>query len=368
MVKIQERVSAIDGFRCLAILSVVAYHYFYRFSPPLTDRNYYPYHYAPFGFGYGFYGVQLFFVISGFVIFQTLEKTNGLRNFILKRLIRLLPTLLLCAIITFAVVEYAGDDQDFPFFRPGSLLNFLPSLTFITPAFWNGLLHRQDIAYVDGVYWSLFAEIIFYIVGGIIFFLKPKDFLSNWLRITLLVIAVRIVTSPRNQYLFPDALNSVFDTIYNLYFSLNLNYWVYFALGVFFYSLYVKRQPSKLILLMAFSLVAFELYFLGDAVLRMLFLGIIALFCILIYKEHWLNFLKWRIIIQIGIVSYPLYLLHQNIGLILIHKTAAIMDDRLHYYLPWMITLLLVGVSEIIYHFYEKPILSFLRMRLTKGH
>ncbi|MGC2518224.1 MAG: acyltransferase family protein [Burkholderiales bacterium] len=50
---------------------------------------------APFGFDpdtiYGFYAVQLFFIISGFVISLTLEKSNSWRDFAFSRLSRLYP-------------------------------------------------------------------------------------------------------------------------------------------------------------------------------------------------------------------------------------------------------------------------------------
>ena len=65
-----RRLVEVDALRGLAALAVVLFHYTTRFTelfapnPPPT-----------FSFPDGHYGVNLFFIISGFVIFMTLEKT-----------------------------------------------------------------------------------------------------------------------------------------------------------------------------------------------------------------------------------------------------------------------------------------------------
>ena len=63
-------------------------------------------------FKYGFYGVQLFFSVSGFVIVMTLERSGGLIEFAVKRLARLWPTM-------------------WPVFWRRNPQDFLPSLTFL---------------------------------------------------------------------------------------------------------------------------------------------------------------------------------------------------------------------------------------------
>src|SRR5258708_5042721 len=161
MIPTNERINTIDGLRCVAILSVVLYHYCYRFSPPAVGVNYYPYQFESSIVKYGYYGVELFFVISGFVIFQTLGRTKKMSEFIVNRLIRLLPSLAICAIVTYLVVAVLDTSQFFSFLHSRTWMNFIPSLSFIPPGFWNRLLHRTDIGYIDGSYWSLFAEVLF---------------------------------------------------------------------------------------------------------------------------------------------------------------------------------------------------------------
>ena len=71
------RVVELDALRGLAALAVVAFHYttlygeLYGHSGP-----------PPLSFGFGNYGVHLFFLISGFVIFMTLERTRSAMDFV----------------------------------------------------------------------------------------------------------------------------------------------------------------------------------------------------------------------------------------------------------------------------------------------
>ena len=366
MIKEGERVNTVDGFRCIAILAVMSYHYLYRFSPPLLEKNYYPYQYEPSIFQYGFFGVQLFFIISGFVISQTLQKTNTLKAFAVKRLIRLWPALILCSTITFLVVALMDQRQQFPFFHSRTILDFLPSWTFIPPVFWNAILNSDRIAYVDGVYWSLFAEVVFYIFAGIIFFLKPRAFLQNWLGATLFVTIIRLVTSPKNSFLFPNDISLVFSMIYDLYLELHFSYWVYFSLGIFFYHLYSKNIPHRSAFVMMAMLVGLEIYFIGDNTLRILLLAVIVLFLILVYRESWLSFLRLKGVVWIGLVSYPLYLLHENIGIILINRVGDITNYIGAVYLPVVIAIVMVIGSSLIFKFYERPIASYLKAKILK--
>src|SRR5882762_3898745 len=95
----EPRIEILDGFRCIAVLAVVAYHYFYCFGLILAVHPEYPIWYF---FALGYFGVHWFFMISGFVIYRSLEQSNGVKEFLGKRYLRLAPTLILGSIITYA--------------------------------------------------------------------------------------------------------------------------------------------------------------------------------------------------------------------------------------------------------------------------
>jgi len=121
------RIKYLDGLRGIAILLVLFYHAYSRWIAivPYGDQ------YADFPlFKFGWLGVQLFFLISGFVIFMPLDKTANFKSFIYKRWLRLFPAMLLGSILIYVSV---------PFFlnRPNGipdLINLLPGLTFIDPS------------------------------------------------------------------------------------------------------------------------------------------------------------------------------------------------------------------------------------------
>jgi len=361
----ENRIKIIDSFRAVAVMSVVCYHFYYRFSPPASAVNHLPYQYEPNAFTmYGYYGVNLFFIISGFVISLTLENSTSFGFFIKRRLIRLLPCLLLCSFVTFMLEEWAY--YDFTFLDTGTYLEFLPTLSFLPPSFWNFLLGRHDITYVDGAYWTLSVEMAFYCVAGLIYFLRPRLFLSNWVRIVTALSLIRIISSPKIRFIFPDFLGQGLERIYQIYIDIQLSYWVYFALGVFFYHLFSKKEPVRREVPILMSLLVLsEFYFLKDGVLRIFFFGLILLFLIFIYREKWLFFLRTNFILWTGMISYPLYLLHEDVGLLLMNKAADLLKiPALNKYMPLFAIAVLLIVTYVIYRFYEVPVIAFLKKKM----
>lgn len=78
----KNRIQILDGFRAISILSVLLFHFFSRWTPPLSSESFYPYGSKYFSwFQYGGVGVEFFFMISGFVIYFTLENRCCLRRY-----------------------------------------------------------------------------------------------------------------------------------------------------------------------------------------------------------------------------------------------------------------------------------------------
>lgn len=148
--KLKDRILEIDALRGIAALAVVLYHYTTRYQLSFQHKE--P---MSVNFSYGSYGVELFFIISGFAIYMTLTNTKSLKEFAIKRIIRLYPAYIIAVILTFTLTHlYQLPD------RTVSLTSGIINLTMI-----GGFL---GVPYVDGVYWSLQVELIFYILIGIL--------------------------------------------------------------------------------------------------------------------------------------------------------------------------------------------------------
>ena len=89
-----SRLAHLDGLRFLAVTAVILYHYLCRWTPPEYSPSLYPYGSTFAGLKlaqFGWLGVQLFFIISGFVIALTLSRCATLGEFAIRRYSRLAP-------------------------------------------------------------------------------------------------------------------------------------------------------------------------------------------------------------------------------------------------------------------------------------
>ena len=133
----KKRIYELDGLRGVAALAVVFYHYTTRFSIKFNSdiiSN-------VINFKYGHYGVQLFFVISGFVIFMSIEKVKSPFEFLYKRFVRLYPTFWMSLFLTFFFLFFFGPDLIKPKYS-----QLFVNLTMVPKIF--------GFKAVDGVYWT----------------------------------------------------------------------------------------------------------------------------------------------------------------------------------------------------------------------
>jgi peptidoglycan/LPS O-acetylase OafA/YrhL len=302
-----RRIASIDGLRTIAILAVVAFHYCYRWGPPLTSHSLYPYGTAladlP-GVRLGGCGVHLFFVISGFVIVMTLERCTTLREFVVRRYARLGPAMLLFSAITFAAMHVIPRA---PF--PEHWLWFISAITFIDPQHFNQIAPSIGFNSIDGVYWSLYVEVQFYALACLVYFTAGKRFrvimgLLSAVACGLLLVRIPLASPVSNNLLIPLFLP-------------------WFVMGVGFHALAFRAQWAVGALLISFG--AVELLAQGTVGVRdAVPVGVVLLVPILFAAAIWFrplaSALSWRPIVTIGGASYGLYLVHQNLGVAILHS------------------------------------------------
>ncbi|MGM0411060.1 MAG: acyltransferase family protein [Bacillota bacterium] len=280
----RNRLLELDSLRGLSSLAIVVYHYFYRFDSLYTHKAGLLINWSYLGV----YGVKFFFIISGFVIFWSVDSLENNKDFIISRFSRLFPVFWFCCIFTFLTVAFFG--------LPGREVSF-------SNAFFNlFMLHELfHIPHIDGVYWTLTIELIFYF----------------WIFIFLVFKKIRKI----DIFLFILTVLSVLQKIYIIEFNvllnkiLLLNFAPFFLSGICFFKIKngIDIKLSIFFLLAALSSVIY--IYSKNAFLIVVFIHTIFLFCIF----GKLKFLRFKFFVFIGGISYSLYLIHQNIGYIIIN-------------------------------------------------
>lgn len=349
-----ERLKILDGLRVLAITVVMIFHYLYLFN----DKYYHLAYIEKEFFEYGYLGVQLFFIISGFVITLSLTKSVSFLSFLQKRWIRLFPAMLLCSILTFVLISLFDSDNLFPASK--SIINLLVSNTFIPPSIIN-LIIKINSSYIDAPYWSLWVEIQFYIFIGVIYFINKKHFIRNFIIISISLSSL-FYLSHQNDF-FPEKINWFLKVVLEIFnFS---EHALWFVLGVLVYKLYfIKKNIITLITIL--SVIFMQIAFLNFELYIILFciLSFFIFYCFL-YNQKILFFLTIPLIQKIGIASYSIYLLHQNLGVLFIYKFY-ILFGKANFVLPILLIFLFFIFGFFIYKYFEKPFENLLKKKLFK--
>lgn len=154
---------ALDSLRGIAVLSVFFAHldnYFLLVIWPLSFK--------PIQANIGAFGVNIFFLLSGFLIWQSakrlLVKKNGLMIYFIHRITRIYPLYLInIAFILMCSSFYIG------YFKPDTSF-----VTVIRHLFFLQNFKPLVVTHLNGVYWTLVHEFIFYLLVPILFVLRIK--------------------------------------------------------------------------------------------------------------------------------------------------------------------------------------------------
>lgn len=348
-----KKILEIQGFRSLALVMVLMFHFFSRWTQPNNVQNIYPYKFeiAKQISQFGFMGVQLFFIISGFVILQTLEKQSGFSSFLIARIKRIFPSLWISLVLILLIVNYLNQSV----FAPIAYSSMIPSLTLIEPAFINYLFGTQ-FQWVTGVLWSLFVEIQFYILAGVIFFfLRKKPFLVKLFLIAVFVeiIKLLIIVFQINAELF---LKSIFP--------LNGYLW-WFLAGSGFYKLWIHESVKFARFAVMLSLISnlASLNFNGlnfhfNFALTFLTFLFYLLFCLLVVCPKTLKIFRNSGIVLLGGLSYEFYLIHEAIGVSILSEFNRIKILEGHFFLSILALLLTISGLIILSLMIQKVSLS----------
>ena len=330
-----RRLPELDAFRGVAAVVVVLYHF-------LIDVNWFyrrdivgPMPRAVVAVVDGMFAVYFFFLISGFVIFMTLKRCRRVRDFAAARAVRLFPAYL--AAVSYTAFVYAVLAA--PPGQTTGLRVYLLNLTMVQ--YWLGVPN------LDGVYWTLAAELCFYVVMAALFALGWLDRVE-WVALAWALVGLAAAGAARFGWAVPERVA----------FTLLLTTAPLFMSGVLFYRVWAGEENAAtrpvLVVLMMCSLV----YFCRGKAHCALLLGEYAVFALFVAgRMRWMARQPW---LWLGRISYPLYMVHHGVGLVLI----AALSGRLGW--PAAVGLMIiqsVAVAAAIHYLVERPTQAYFQGR-----
>ena len=273
-----DRLIELDALRGVAAVMVLLFHYTWQ-APHVVPEVCTVAH----GVSWGSYGVELFFAISGFVMFMTLERTQRSADFVVSRFARLFPAYWAGIALTTLTLALLG---------PASLAQ-PPGVVAINLTMLQGFLYLPS---VDGVYWSLTIELAFYACMWALWRVRA---LGRIEQILLVWIALKAV-----WWLFPDLPS-------RLGLLLVTQYIPYFAVGIASYRVWSgERRWREQLPVLACGLMVTVLTEPVPAVL--VYLADFTIFAALVQRR--LDRLRHPVLLWLGALSYPIYLVHQFVG------------------------------------------------------
>jgi peptidoglycan/LPS O-acetylase OafA/YrhL len=341
-----HRFGLLDGLRFLAAFAVLLYHFTARRTVAWEGRtpDLFP-HLHPFS-RYGYLGVDLFFFISGFVILMT-AWGRDVPHFVASRAGRLFPAYWTAVLLTGAMLVLTnGLLKDL---GPGELIT---NLTMLQTPF--------GVDHVDGVYWTLWVELRFYLLMGLLVLIGVTRH-----RVMAFAMVWPLVGAMAQQY------DNAFIS------ELLIAGWSpYFAAGMLLYLASRDGWSTLLALLVGFQVILAMTRAAqytgpvtantgGPASPIVAACGVAVCFgLVALATTTPLRRVSWTWLTTLGAITYPLYLIHEYWGWLFIHELRTSFSPT--------VTALLAAVAVVVmawlvYRLVERPLGPRLRRATLEG-
>lgn len=281
----KSRLYALDALRLIAALLVLSHHWHKHTPEQVKALALFPQWLSWHG---GYIGITAFFTISGFVILASAQGATA-RDFVFARIVRLYPAFWICCTITYFVCVNTKFSTD--------QAGYIVSMTMFPGAFG----HQA----VDGVYWTLAVEARFYLLIALLIAMGRLDriewVLGAWVGLGL------VTDDPRLRAAFA------------------LDWAPFFAAGCLIQILRSKSSPARWTALGMTMILAIHYATIqagehakkygidnDPQALAAVIVCIFALMTAIAFGK--ISLPKSRVVIAMGAMSYPLYLLHSMIG------------------------------------------------------
>lgn len=284
----KKRFQELDSLRGIAVILVVLFHLTMKRKETNLEFN------------LGVTGVDLFFLISGFVIYFSLTNIKTSKEFIVNRFSRLFPTYWFCVSFTYVLILILSITS----YKINhiSVSQYLANMTMLQYYF--------KCKNIDGSYWTMLIELIFYIGILCVFYFKSiKNIKIIGTILTILVLILTIFsgyTYARNILLlipFLEFTPLFFAGIlfYKIYSEKNEKLENYFLLFMCYLSQIILFKYS----VRSVGIISLKEYMLMQAIYFSLFI---------LFVNGKLKFIISKPFLFLGKISFPLYLIHQKIS------------------------------------------------------
>jgi peptidoglycan/LPS O-acetylase OafA/YrhL len=335
------RLYQIDLARFIAALAVLLFHYSFRYWNLETPSVLLYPEISAFT-QYGYLGVDLFFMISGFVILMSAEN-KSLREFIVSRVVRLYPVYWFGCIFIFA----------FSYLWPVKSFNLDWSDLFINLTMFQAYFERPNIS---TVFWTLVIELQFYILICVALYTglikKVEWLLLGWLGLSIVADYIPVPNFVR--------------------WFLVLEWCYYFVAGAIFYRVWKDRLTIfRAIVLTLAALQALKhayWYMLvkermsgidyEPTILALIIISFFGFFILLSTNKLPGNY---KLFAKLGALTYPLYLIHSAVGHAIM---SAYLDTTNRMYLLSITTVAMLVFAYSIVIFVERPIAPLLKRKM----
>jgi peptidoglycan/LPS O-acetylase OafA/YrhL len=365
------RLDVLDGLRGLAILIVLWYHV-WEWSWLGTEFNAFGKHISfQFAVETGFTGVDLFFFISGFVLFYPYarhifegKKLQTVREFAYRRFIKIVPSYYfqLIVLTPWIVAAFVGAHLVFQY---------------VTHALFIQNWFRESFGAINGVWWTLAIEVQFYVAFPLICWSFRRWPLLTFGAMLAIANAYRLLLAP--HYLGDYVVMSQMPAFLDLFGCGMLASWLFV--------LAKNRMPDPASWRLAFTLLGMTGFVVYGVLLYTLFqirvvlywqqlwtnshltlLGltfILLTVCSCLAFEWWRKAIANRVLVFLSIISYNLYLWHQLIANFLgRHNIPSVRTDFFYSDRAWqwsftVVTIVVsIVVSTLITYILERPLLK----------
>ncbi|WP_219666854.1 acyltransferase family protein [Streptomyces bambusae] len=340
------RLAALDGVRILAAIAVLCYHYLALDSgwgEPAADV----FPVASAWAAYGWLGVEIFFLVSGFVICMSAwGRTAG--EFAVTRVSRLFPAYWAAVLFTAGVLYTWPEVSSVHAFS-----DVMVNLTMLQ----GGV----DVPHIDHVYWTLFVELKFYALFALVV-LRGVTYRNCVLFCVLWTLAGVVA---------PTADSTL------LYFFAIPTYSPYFIAGIAFHLMRRFKPNAVLWAVVGAQFLLAQTYVdgrmitnLGHATAERLSTwparAIIACGFLVVAGIALGAFdrIRWRWLRHAGAITYPLYLIHMTAGLTIIHHFRRALAPVP---LVLSVTATMLVLAWLVHRLIERPLGRALRTGLWRG-